>query len=280
MIAITSNLNGHSKAYLVSIAVLGERFSFWGLQAVMVLFLMQVFFQNEKNAFSLIGAFGALSYMIALVGDMLADKLFGFWKSCLFGLFLCALGNIIIFSSYGFSHFIFGLSCILVGAGLFSPNSNSLNEKGFVISLFIKILIGLIISAVGFLFFAYAEWCAQQKGLCGMEGIILGNFCLGLGEIFLYPPILSNIAHFSPKRFAGTLMGMFSISLALASYFSGHFASIVSRYWINPIPSNKSIFKLAYADISFFLFGIFIISGIIFYFLRKWYNKQVLLIET
>lgn len=122
----TNNVNKHTGAYLVSFAVLSERFSFWGLQAIMVLFLMHSFSQNEQNAFILLGSFGTLSYALSLLGGWLSDKLLGVWKSCNLGLFLCLLGNIILIFSDSIMNFNAGLACILVGAGLFSPSSNTM----------------------------------------------------------------------------------------------------------------------------------------------------------
>ncbi len=48
----TLNLSEYFGAYLVSFTVLSERFSFWGLQAIMVLFLTQTLAQSETNAFT------------------------------------------------------------------------------------------------------------------------------------------------------------------------------------------------------------------------------------
>jgi proton-dependent oligopeptide transporter, POT family len=477
------NLKAYFGSYLISFAVLGERFSFWGLQAVMVLFLMQVLSQSEKNAFALVGAFGALSYALSLLGGLLSDKLLGTWKSCIIGLALCLVGNTVLIFSYGFIQLNFGLSCILVGAGLFSPSSNNLirmlhekkpdlkesaflitciagnisgalapliygmfganglwqdaflisallnsfslllffkysndffrlcgpqlyqsnnaklgsiitssliiislgllvcinwfnklifigigplcvmavwlyrqlnfNERqriGFIFlltiilllfyiavfqiyssltifinhyvnrkvmeweipvpafaslqciffifcapvvdrllaisrknghepSLLIRIPIGLLISIMGFLLFAFGEWAAQQSGYCKMGWIISGNFFLGLGEVFLYPPILTAIATFSPKRLAGTFMGAFSISLALSSYFSGQLANFITDRWVKGM-KIESVLDLGYARISMLLMGVLFVSVMIFSYIQKWYHGQRILIQS
>src|SRR5689334_3340327 len=95
-----SLIKDHTGTYLISLAVLSERFSFWGLQAMLVLFLMQSFSQKESLAFTLIGAFGALCYAFSLLGGLFTDKLLGAWKACICGLFLCLLGNAILISAY------------------------------------------------------------------------------------------------------------------------------------------------------------------------------------
>src|SRR3990167_8831688 len=111
----------------------------------MVLFLMHDFSQSEKNAFILVGSFGALSYALSLLGGVLADKFLGVWESCRLGLALCLMGNSILIFSHGIVSLNVGLACILVGAGLFSPSSNTmirmlyekkryLKESGFLIS--------------------------------------------------------------------------------------------------------------------------------------------------
>jgi POT family proton-dependent oligopeptide transporter len=74
---IKAKKNQYIGAYLLLFSVFTERFSFWGLQAILVLFLIQSFSLEQKSAFALVGTFGALSYASALLGGIVADKLIG-----------------------------------------------------------------------------------------------------------------------------------------------------------------------------------------------------------
>lgn len=152
-------------------------------------------------------------------------------------------------------------------------------KNGYTVSSLVKIQLGLMIGAIGFLLFASGEWSVHQFGYCGIVWLIFGNLFLGLGEVFLYPPILNAIASFSPKRFSSTFMGIFSISLALASYFSGQIAKTITDSVIINIKQNTSVFHLIYAKVAMVLIGLAIVSMIIFCQLNKWYHEQEKLIS-
>lgn len=113
-------------AYLVSYSVFSERFSFWGLQAILVLFLIQVFSLTQTDAFILVGIFGSLSYASSLIGGFCADKQIGIWASCILGLLLCILGNTLLFFATSIGWVYGGLAVLLIGSGFFSPSSNNI----------------------------------------------------------------------------------------------------------------------------------------------------------
>ena len=463
----------HRETYLVSFASFTERFSFWGLQATMLLFLVQSFAQSQNNAYTLVGIFGALGYAFSLLGGMLSDKLLGVWKSCLIGLTLCLSGNLVLAVAHDLIYLKLGFAFVLVGAGLFTPSSNNLirmlyenkpdmKEFGFLLtciagnisgalgpliyglflannigqgafvvsavfalgaimcfvknshrflqqsehvarlklalsvvaafvvlafslllytslishllvlsviplcvlgvflfkaldvpelkrvgflilltailmlfytavfqiyssmtmfvannvdrsvlgwnipvpafaslqcvffilcapfvervlqffrargidlSLLVRIPVGLLIGMVGFLVFAAAESVANHSGSCGMWWIVGGNFFLGLGEVLMYPPILSAIATFSPKRYAGTFMGLFSVALALASYFAGQLAKEITQGWVG-LQQVGSVMDLGYGRVSLGLMGLVVLVGVVFLAVRRWYGEQ------
>lgn len=102
-----------------------ERFSYWGLQSILVLYLNQVLNISYKETFEVFGAFTALAFMFSITGGFLADRYFGFRFSVVAGILISVLGNIfLIFNNIDFTYI--GLALILLGNGLFTPNCSNL----------------------------------------------------------------------------------------------------------------------------------------------------------
>ena len=89
---------GHPKAlFYLFFAEMWERFSFYGMRALLTLYLIKDFYKdiqnNEEIAYGIYAAYGALVYLTPLLGGYLADKYIGYRKSILFGGILMALGH-------------------------------------------------------------------------------------------------------------------------------------------------------------------------------------------
>ena len=69
-----------------------ERFGYYGMRALLNLYLVQYFFFKDEVASSLYGAFTALVYLTPLFGGLLADRYLGYKKSVKFGAVLMAFG--------------------------------------------------------------------------------------------------------------------------------------------------------------------------------------------
>lgn len=69
-----------------------ERFGYYGMRALLTLYLVQYFFFKDEVSSSLYGAFTALVYLTPLFGGLLADRYLGYKKSVKFGAILMALG--------------------------------------------------------------------------------------------------------------------------------------------------------------------------------------------
>jgi len=73
-----------------------ERFSYWGLQSILVLYLNQVLKISHKETFEVFGAFTALAFMFSITGGFLADRYFGFRFSVISGILISAVGNMFL----------------------------------------------------------------------------------------------------------------------------------------------------------------------------------------
>ena len=92
------NHDGHPKAlFYLFFAEMWERFSFYGMRALLTLYLIKEFFadlqNNEEIAYGIYAAYGALVYLTPLIGGYLADKFIGYRKSIIYGGILMAIGH-------------------------------------------------------------------------------------------------------------------------------------------------------------------------------------------
>jgi proton-dependent oligopeptide transporter, POT family len=73
-----------------------ERFGFYGMRAILTLYLANHFIFNDTTTNGLYGGFTALVYLTPLVGGLIADRYLGFKRSVKFGAILMALGYFIL----------------------------------------------------------------------------------------------------------------------------------------------------------------------------------------
>lgn len=73
-----------------------ERFGYYGMRAILTLYLANHFLFDDKTSTGLYGGFTALVYLTPLIGGLLADRYLGFKRSVKFGAILMALGYFIL----------------------------------------------------------------------------------------------------------------------------------------------------------------------------------------
>jgi POT family proton-dependent oligopeptide transporter len=108
-----------------------ERFSYYGMRALLVLFLVDTIANgglgfDDKTATAIYGLYTAAVYIVALPGGWIADRLIGAQRAVLYGGILIALGSIGLWLSSSASGFYLGLLIIIVGVGLLKPNISAL----------------------------------------------------------------------------------------------------------------------------------------------------------
>jgi len=111
-----------------------ERFSFYGLRPLLVLFMAAAVMQggwgwDRGEASAIVGIYAAMVYLASLPGGWIADKWLGLRKAVLYGGSLISLGHITIGVS-SFTHskipFFLGLVFIVLGTGLLKPNISAM----------------------------------------------------------------------------------------------------------------------------------------------------------
>src|SRR5437879_3535020 len=138
-------LLGHPAGLVLLFLVeMWERFSYYGMRGLLVLYLVQsthpqpdpTGFVNPGRGWSrgdaslLYGWYTGLAYLLPIVGGWIADRLLGTHRSMVIGGLLIALGHLVLAVSgvgslartdAGMSVFVFGLALIVIGTGHFKP---------------------------------------------------------------------------------------------------------------------------------------------------------------
>ncbi len=106
-----------------------ERFSYYGMRAILLLFLIDTvrggMGLNESEGAAIYGIYTASVYLLSLPGGWIADNLLGQRKSILYGGIVIMLGHIILAIPSGPGLFYAGLSVVAMGTGMLKPNISS-----------------------------------------------------------------------------------------------------------------------------------------------------------
>ena len=127
---------GHPKGLWVLFGTeMWERFNFYGMRALLTLFLVNSLMMKEADASLIYGGFLGLCYLTPLLGGFIADRFFGNRNCILLGGSLMAIGQLLLF----FSGSVFetnlplattlmwsALGIIIFGNGFFKPNISSM----------------------------------------------------------------------------------------------------------------------------------------------------------
>jgi POT family proton-dependent oligopeptide transporter len=84
---------GHPKGlYICFFTEMWERFSFYGMKALLLLYLVKYHLFSDDNGYNLLGAYGGLVYAMPVIGGLVADRWLGMRKAVVFGGILLVLG--------------------------------------------------------------------------------------------------------------------------------------------------------------------------------------------
>jgi POT family proton-dependent oligopeptide transporter len=88
---------GHPKGlYVCFTTELWERFSFYGMKYLLVLYLTKYHLFTDEMGLDVLGSYAGLVYALPLIGGMIADRYLGMRKSVLFGGIMLSLGHILM----------------------------------------------------------------------------------------------------------------------------------------------------------------------------------------
>ncbi len=186
--------------YVLFFTELWERFSYYGMRALLVLFLVASstgvnpgFGWSKAEALSLYGIYTALVYIASIPGGLLADKILGQKKAVMLGGWLLVAGHGILAINAEWA-FYTGLALIIVGVGCLKPNISTMvgglyasgderRDKGFTI-FYIGINTGALIAGILVGSVALNYGWHYGFGLAGI-GMLIGQLVFLYGQRFL-----------------------------------------------------------------------------------------------
>ncbi len=125
---------GHPRGlFVLFFAEMWERFSYYGMRALLILYLTKHFLFSDERAYVLYGAYTALVYITPVIGGYIADRWLGPRKAVLFGAVLLTFGHFMMgFEGEGgnnpvfLAFFYMALSFIIVGTGFLKANISNI----------------------------------------------------------------------------------------------------------------------------------------------------------
>ena len=130
-------LMGHpSGLFVLFFTEMWERFSYYGMRAILVLFLTSALLDggwawSREDALGLYGTYTMLVYFSPILGGWFADKYFGYRNAVVWGAFVMAMGHAAMAFDTPWSLYI-GIGLLVVGNGLFKPNMTSIINGMYV----------------------------------------------------------------------------------------------------------------------------------------------------
>ena len=129
---VVQQKKGHPKGlYLLFFTEMWERFSYYGMRAILILYLTKKFIEgglgmDEKYAMLLYGYFTGFVYFTPLIGGWLADRYLGKRLAVTIGGITMMLGQFTLFGLNSTTGLYIGLLLLIIGNGFFKPNISTL----------------------------------------------------------------------------------------------------------------------------------------------------------
>jgi proton-dependent oligopeptide transporter, POT family len=126
----TKTFLGHPRGlFVLFFAEMWERFSYYGMRALLIFYLTKHWLFSDKDASVIYGAYTALVYITPVIGGYIADKYLGQRKAVIFGGILLTFGHFMMgFEGTGgqdpasLNVFWLALAFIIVGSGFLKAN--------------------------------------------------------------------------------------------------------------------------------------------------------------
>lgn len=138
----TGEFLGHPKGLFVCFFTeMWERFSFYGMKALLLLYILKYHLFGDDAGYDLLGAYGGLVYAVPVIGGLLADRYLGMRKAVVLGGVLLVLGHVgmayegdaarvvggvVVRDEGALQVFYLSLALIIMGVGFLKPNISTI----------------------------------------------------------------------------------------------------------------------------------------------------------
>lgn len=235
---------GHPKGlYVLFFAEMWERFSYYGMRALLIFYLTQHWLFSDEKASVIYGAYTALVYIAPVLGGYLADRYLGQRKAVLFGAVLLTIGHFLMAfeGQPGVGHdnnpvinvFWAALAFIIVGSGFLKANISvivgqlyprtDVRRDGAYTIFYMGINVGAAVGTI------IAGYLGQTYGWAYGFGAAGIGMLLGLIVFVVFKPLLNGKGESAvPEKLAQPLMGM---KFEWFLYLVG-FAAVAVTWWL------------------------------------------------
>jgi len=233
---------GHpSGLFVLFFTEMWERFSYYGMRALLVLFLVASLLDEgwgweRADALTLYAFYTGLVYVTPIFGGLIADKITGYRKAVVIGALLMTLGHAsMALEGVANTFFYLGLVLLIVGNGMFKPNISSMVGKLYKTEDKVK--------DAGYTIFYMGINAGAFLGilLCGYIGETVGwHYGFGLAGIFMFVGMLQ-------FHFAQGIFGKIGLSPKDADDFDDAFEEVVEETedaieeTVNEVKSSKVV---------------------------------------
>lgn len=127
-----STVLGHpSGLFVLFFTEMWERFSYYGMRGILVLFLISSvgiggWDWTSKEALALYGTYTAMVYLTPILGGYLADNFIGYRKAVIWGALIMTLGHASMALEFANIFLYIGIGLLIIGNGFFKPNMTSI----------------------------------------------------------------------------------------------------------------------------------------------------------
>ena len=212
---------GHPKGlYVLFFAEMWERFSYYGMRALLIFYLTQHWLFSDERASVIYGAYTALVYIAPVLGGYLADRYLGQRKAVLFGAVLLTAGHFTMaFEGSGgqgdptINVFWLALAFIIVGSGFLKANISvivgqlyprtDVRRDGAYTIFYMGINVGAAVGTI------IAGYLGQSYGWAYGFGAAGFGMLLGLIVFVIFKPLLMGRGESSvPEKLNAPYMGI------------------------------------------------------------------------
>ncbi len=176
--------------YVLFFTEMWERFSFYGMKTLLMLYMIDIFFWSQEDASHLMGMYTFLAYALPVAGGFIADRWLGSKRSVLVGGILLSMGHIVM-AFEAMWCFYTALGLIIAGVGLLKPNvstqvgslykpSDPRRDGAFTI-FYMGINLGALFGPVLCTWLKENHGYSYGFGAAGV-GMILGLIVYGIGQ--------------------------------------------------------------------------------------------------
>ena len=143
--AYQRDLLGHPKGLFICFGTeLWERFSFYGMKYLLLLYLTKYHLFTDEAGLGVLGSYAALVYAMPVIGGLIADRYLGMRRAVVFGGLLLVAGHLgmalegeqarqiggtVVQDTGALQVFYFSLALIVMGVGFLKPNISTVVGK-------------------------------------------------------------------------------------------------------------------------------------------------------